>query len=117
MLFQKGGEPVSMEQRVVSVRTFGDTAVVSGTYIMKWRVNGSGARRARHLHACVQPVADALGVRECAADGGGGSGAGQAEDRTKKSNAPEPFHIPLLYQGAQPSQSATGQNTSTPAPN
>jgi len=25
MLFQKGDEPVSMEQRVVSVRTFGDT--------------------------------------------------------------------------------------------
>ena len=28
-LFDKGDEPISLEQRVVSVRTFGDTAVVS----------------------------------------------------------------------------------------
>jgi hypothetical protein len=36
---------------------------------------------------------------------------------SKKSDAPEPFHIPLLYQGAQPSQSAAGQNPNTPPPN
>jgi hypothetical protein len=42
-LFQSGAHPVSMEQRVVSVRLFGDTAVVSGTYIMKW--DNSGALR------------------------------------------------------------------------
>ena len=40
-LFQKGDVPVSMLQRVVSVREFGDTAIVSGTYIIKWRTNGS----------------------------------------------------------------------------
>lgn len=39
-LFQAGAHPVSMEQRVVSVRLFGDTAVVSGTYVMKWDDSG-----------------------------------------------------------------------------
>jgi hypothetical protein len=36
---------------------------------------------------------------------------------SKKSDAPEPFHIPLLYQGATPSQSVAGQSASTPPPN
>jgi ketosteroid isomerase-like protein len=117
MLFQKGGEPVSMEQRVVSVRTFGDTAVVSGTYIIKWRVNSSMREergifthvynRSRMHWACVN--AQRTAVVELV--------PGKQKTAAKKSNAPEPFHIPLLYQGAQPSQSATGQNTSTAAPN
>ena len=116
MLFQKGDEPVSMEQRVVSVRTFGDTALVSGTYIVKWRTNGSVKEergifthvynRSRMHWACVNAqrtaVVDLMPGKQKA---------------SKKSNAPEPFHIPLLYQGAQPSQSAAGQSASTPAPN
>jgi ketosteroid isomerase-like protein len=117
MLFQKGGEPVSMEQRVVSVRTFGDTALVSGTYIVKWRVNGNMREergifthvynRSRMHWACVN--AQRTAVVDLV--------PGKQKTAAKKSNAPEPFHIPLLYQGAQPSQTATGQNASTPAPN
>jgi ketosteroid isomerase-like protein len=117
MLFQKGGEPVSMEQRVVSVRTFGDTALVSGTYIVKWRTNGSVREergifthvynRSRMHWACVNAqrtaVVDLM--------------PGKQKASTKKSNAPEPFHIPLLYEGAQPSQAATGQSARAPAPN
>ena len=39
--FQKNGSrPFSMEQKVASVRVFGDTAIVSGTYEMKIAVNG-----------------------------------------------------------------------------
>ncbi|HTD55237.1 MAG TPA: nuclear transport factor 2 family protein, partial [Silvibacterium sp.] len=40
-LYEKSGSQlVSMEQRVVNVRTFEDTAVVDGTYIIKWKING-----------------------------------------------------------------------------
>ncbi len=116
-LFQKGDGPVSLQQRVVSVRLFGDTAVVSGTYIVKWRANGSVREergifthiynRARNHWACVN--AQRTAVVDLA--------PGKQKASQKKSEASEPFHIPLLYQGAQPSQSASGQNSSTQPPN
>ena len=40
MLFGKNTEPLSLDQRVSNVRTFGDLAVVIGTYGEKRRVNG-----------------------------------------------------------------------------
>lgn len=106
LLFQKSEDPVSMEQRVVSVRTFGDTALVSGTYIVRFRTS-SGTReergifthvynRARNHWACVNAqrtaVVDLVPGKQKAAQ--------------KKSEAAEPFHIPLFYKGAQPSQTA-----------
>jgi ketosteroid isomerase-like protein len=115
-LFQKGDVPVSMLQRVVSVREFGDTAIVSGTYIIKWRTNGSLKEergifthiynRSRMHWACVN--AQRTAVVELVPG---------RQKASKKSDAPEPFHIPLLYQGATPSQSVAGQSASTPPPN
>ncbi|HVT96985.1 MAG TPA: nuclear transport factor 2 family protein [Acidobacteriaceae bacterium] len=108
-LFDKGGpEPVSMEQRVVSVREFGDTAIVSGTYIVKNRANGSTKeergifthiynRTQRHW-ACVN--AQRTAVMELAAN--------KQKATQKKSQADEPFHIPFFHKGEQPSQTATG---------
>jgi ketosteroid isomerase-like protein len=117
MLFEKGDVPVSMQQRVVSVRVFGDTAVVSGTYITKWRANGSVREergifthvynRAHNHWACVN--AQRTAVVELT--------PGNKKTAQKKSDAAEPFHIPLLYQGAPPAQSVTGQNASAPPPN
>jgi ketosteroid isomerase-like protein len=112
-LFQKGDVPVSMLQRVVSVREFGDTAIVSGTYIIKWRTNGSLKEergifthiynRSRMHWACVN--AQRTAVVELAPG---------KQKASKKSDASEPFHIPLLYQGATGSQSVAGQNTAPP---
>ena len=116
MLFQKGEEPVSVQQRVVSVRLFGDTAVVAGTYIVRSRTNGNIREergifthvynRSRMRWACVNSQ------RTAVVDLTPGKQKAQ-----KKTDAPEPFHIPLLYQGAEPAQAARGQNTSTPPPN
>jgi ketosteroid isomerase-like protein len=39
MLFHKGTEPLSLDQHVVSVQTFGNLAVVIGTYVEQLRVN------------------------------------------------------------------------------
>lgn len=45
-LFAKdSGRPYSLEQKVVSVRSFGDTAIVSGTYLSKLRVEGVPTER------------------------------------------------------------------------
>jgi hypothetical protein len=116
-LFDRGAEPVSMQQRVVTVREFGDTAIVSGTYIVKSRANG-GVKEERgiftHVYnrsqrhwACVN--AQRTAVVDLA--------PAKSQKASKKSDAPEPFHIPLLFKGAEPAQSATGQTASTPAPN
>jgi ketosteroid isomerase-like protein len=35
-LFLKNSEPVSLQQKVVSVRFVGDVAIVNGTYVMTW---------------------------------------------------------------------------------
>jgi len=106
-LFDKDTEPISMEQRVVSVREFGDTAIVSGTYIVKYRA-GSGVKEERgiftHIYnrsmrhwTCVN--AQRTAVVELAANK-------PKSSTQKKSDAEEPFHIPFFHKGAQPSQTA-----------
>jgi hypothetical protein len=40
MLFVKGGEPLSLDQRVLNVRIFGNLAVVVGTYSELRRIHG-----------------------------------------------------------------------------
>jgi hypothetical protein len=45
MLFQKGTEPLLLDQRVVSAQTFGDLAVVIGTYVEQLRGRGKPVQR------------------------------------------------------------------------
>lgn len=109
-LFQKDGDqPISMEQRVVSVRTFGDTALVSGTYIVKVKSNGNVREergifthvyeRARNHWACVNAQRTAVADL-----------TPQGKPKTQpKSNASLPFHIPLFHKGAESTQAADAQ--------
>jgi hypothetical protein len=116
LLYEKSGaQPVSMEQRVVNVRTIEDTAIVDGTYVQKWKVNGvvheergiftHVYQHARGNWACVHsqrtPVVE------------------KADEKTvkqaKKSNADLPFHVPLLFKGKDSSQ-PTPASANQPAP-
>jgi ketosteroid isomerase-like protein len=45
MLFQKGAEPLSLDQRVVNVQSFGDIAIVIGSYVEQLSVNEKLVRR------------------------------------------------------------------------
>lgn len=110
-LFEKGNvQAVSLEQRVVSVRTFGDTAVVSGTYIAKSKDNGNlheergifthVYERARNHWACVN--AQRTAVLDLT----------PGKTKAQKSDAPLPFHIPLFHRGADSTQAAA---TAAPA--
>ncbi|MFP5229719.1 MAG: nuclear transport factor 2 family protein [Acidobacteriota bacterium] len=108
-LLDKGTGLVSMQQRVVSVREFGDTAIVSGTYIVKRRASGGVKEergifthvynRAQRHWACVN--AQRTAVVELAAN------KQQKAAVQKKSDAAEPFHIPFFHKGAEPSETAT----------
>lgn len=112
-LFDKGTLPVSMLQRVVSVRMFGDMALVSGTYDLTWGTKGRDREergiythvytRAQDRWECVNaqrtPVVDVKPGRES-----------RAKEKQKTSSAEEPFHIPFLHKGAKstdPSPSST----------
>jgi len=104
-LFEKGGpQLVSMEQRVVNVRTFEDTALVDGTYIIKWKNNGVVReergifthvyQHARSNWICVHSQRTAVVEKTDE----------KQKTASKKTNAQLPFHIPLVYQGKQSTQ-------------
>jgi hypothetical protein len=117
LLFEKSGpQPISMEQRVVNVRTFEDMAVVDGTYITKWKINGQVReergifthvyQHARGNWVCVHAQRTAVVEK----------GADQKQKSSgKKSSAELPFHVPLIYQGQQSTQPAPAPGSS-PAP-
>ena len=116
LLFESSGpQPVSMEQRVVNVRTIEDISVVDGTYIQKWKVNGVNHEErgifthvfehARGSWVCVHSQRTA--VVEQANE--------KTKKQTKKSNADLPFHVPLLFKGKDSSQPAPAPG-SEPAP-
>jgi hypothetical protein len=116
-LFEKSGpQPVSMEQRVVNVRTFEDMALVDGTYIIKWKIDGQLReergifthvyQHVRNNWVCVH--AQRTAVVEKGADQ-------KTKSASKKTNAELPFHIPLVYQGKQSTQPPPAPG-SDPAP-
>jgi hypothetical protein len=116
LLYEKlGPQPVSMEQRVVNVRTVEDVAVVDGTYIQKWKVNGviheergiftHVYQHARGSWVCVHSQRTAV-VEQ---------GSEKTTKPAKKSNADLPFHIPLVFKGKDSSQPAPAPG-SNPAP-
>ena len=116
-LYEKSGSQlVSMEQRVVNVRTFEDTAVVDGTYIIKWKINGQIEeergifthvfQHARGNWVCVHAQRTAVVEK-----------VDQKQKTTaKKSNAELPFHIPLIHEGAQSKQPPPAPGADPPSP-
>jgi ketosteroid isomerase-like protein len=113
LLFQKSAEPISMEQRVASVRTFGDTAIVSGTYIARHKLNGDTREdrgifthvyaRARGKWLCVNAQRTTVIEQSTA----------KPKAEAKKSDSALPFHIPLFHKGDEPAQPPSA---SSPAP-
>ena len=111
LLFQKTIDPLTMEQRVISVRMLGDVAVVNGTYITRRR-NGSESveergifthvfQRVRSNWLCINSQRTIV-VEDASAK----------QKVSKKSNAEMPFHLPFLYKGAD----STKQQQQQPPP-
>lgn len=116
-LYEKGGpQLVSMEQRVVNVRTFEDTSVVDGTYIIKWKINGQVQeergifthifQHARGNWVCVHAQRTAVVEKVDQ----------KQKTASKKSTAELPFHIPLIHEGAQSSQPPPAPGADPPSP-
>ena len=124
-LYEKSGpQPVSMEQRVVNVRTVEDVTIVDGTYIQKTKLNGVlHEERGIFTHVfqhnrgnwvCIH--AQRTAVVEKGPDKKTKAPAQTADAQpAKKSSAELPFHIPLLFKGKDSSQPAPAPG-STPPP-
>jgi len=117
LLYEKSGpQLVSMEQRVVNVRTFEDMAVVDGTYIIKWKISSQVHeergifthvfQHARGTWVCVHSQRTAVLEKEDQ----------KQKSAAKKSTAELPFHIPLIHQGAQPAQPPPAPGADPPSP-
>jgi ketosteroid isomerase-like protein len=116
-MFDKGTYAISMEQRVVSVRMFGDTAVVSGTYQIKWRTDGPDREERgifTHVYAQAQDRWECVNAQRTAVVDTAPNAAKKKKSKNSKSNAAEPFHIPLFYKGAKSTQPNSSQNASSP---
>jgi ketosteroid isomerase-like protein len=112
-MFDKGvPQPLSMLQRVVSVRLFGDTALVSGTYEVKWRSDGPDREERgifTHVYTRTQDRWECVNAQRTAVVDPAPETAKRKKAKDKKSTAAEPFHIPLFYKGAKSTQSAENQ--------
>ncbi len=115
-LFDKAqSQLLSMEQRVVSVRHVGDTALVQGTYILKRRASGNVVEergifthvfeRTRSSWICVNSQ-HTLVLEESDAK----------PKSTARSSAELPFHVPFLHKGAESTAPAKAQQQAEPAP-
>ncbi len=102
-----GGQPepvLSVEQKVVNVRSFGEVAVVEGTYMLRLkeapRIRDERGvfthvwQKGRGTWSCVSAQ------RTAVVDQLEGGRKGSTVDPEKKSSAALPFHIPLVYKGA-----------------
>ncbi len=116
MLYERSiPQPLSMEQRVVNVRTLEDVAVVDGTYILKAKLNGVTHeergifthvyQHARGTWVCVHAQRTVV-VEQ--------SDQKAQKTTAKKSNAELPFHIPLLHKGADSTQPAPAPSGNQP---
>ena len=115
-------EPLlSVEQKVVNVRVVSDVAVVEGTYVLRLKEDQRTRdergifthvyQRSRNSWSCVS--AQRTAVVDELEGGKGKASAGSATE--KKSNAALPFHIPLLYKGAE-AKTPVPTPTTTPNP-
>jgi ketosteroid isomerase-like protein len=118
-LFVAGAVPVSLTQKVIGARIYGDIAVVNGTYVMQWK--GSGEKVAEkgvftHVFHRTQGGAwQCINSQRTVV-------VNEAEQRKRaaapktKSNAELPLHIPLVYKGPQSTDPAPPSGVPLPPP-
>ena len=100
-------EPLlSIEQKVVNVRTLGDLAIVQGTYMLRWRERSNVTRDERGIYTHVYERERDHWVavnaqRTAVVDAVEGGKKKAKADSGKKPASDLPFHIPLLSHGGQ----------------
>ena len=117
LFLKETGSPALLKQKVVTVRMFGDMAIVNGTYTMQKHDNGALVeergvfshvfQRVRTAWQCVNSQRTAV-VEE-----------NLTKPKSKKNNtspAELPMHVPLIYPGADPAPPPATTPAAQPAP-
>lgn len=115
LFLKEGNAPQKFEQKVVTVRMYGDISLVNGTYTLQKRENGAEVeergvfthvfQRVRTNWQCINSQRTIV-VEE---------NLTKPKAAKKSSPAELPMHVPLVYKGADPAPPATAPQ-STPAP-
>jgi hypothetical protein len=117
LLFAKGGEPDSLEQKVISVRFVGDVAIVNGTYVMSWKGEKAPTLEKgifSHVFEHVRTTWLCLNSqRTVVAEETKGAAK---EPKAKHSDAALPMHVPLVYKGPGSTQPAPLPGSGAPPP-
>ncbi len=125
-LYVKDELPLSMSQKVITVRTMGDGfALVNGTYTLRWpEPSGSPTPGTVDEKGIFTQVFQSVNGRWiCVSSQRTVVAEQMPQAKTKtaaprtKSNAAEPFHIPLIYKGAQSTQPAPASGSQPAPPN
>jgi hypothetical protein len=119
-LYTKGALPLSVAQKVITVRTLNEGYVlVNGTYSMRWP-NGNSADTIDEKGVFTQIFQAVNGRWMCVSSQRTVVADQMPQTKVKaaapraKSNAAEPFHVPLFYKGAQPAQPPASPNQPQP---
>ena len=119
-LYAKGALPLSVAQKVITVRTLNDGYVlVNGTYSMRWP-DGNSADTIDEKGVFTQIFQAVNGRWMCVSSQRTVVADQMPQTKVKaaapraKSSAAEPFHVPLFYKGAQPAQPPASPNQPQP---
>ena len=126
-LFVKEALPASMKQTVIDVRSPAENLrVVNGTYVMHWVLlpgsNGTQNLDEKGVFTHVFQLVNGRWVcvnsqRTVVSEQQPQQARARSAAPGSKSNAAEPFHIPLVYKGAQSTQAAPATGNQPPTPN
>jgi hypothetical protein len=112
-------EPLSLEQKVISVRTVGEITIVNGTYVKHWKLDkGPVDERGIYSHVFLRGRAGwlCLNSQQTVVSESGPETAAKAaaKPKAKSSDASLPFHIPLIYKGPSSTQPSPAPGTNEP---
>jgi hypothetical protein len=125
-LFSKDTLPLSMTQKVITVRTLADGIVlVSGTYTLRWPESSGSSTQATidekgiftHVFQAVNGHWICVNSQRTVVAEQMPQAKIKASAPKTKSNAAEPFHIPLVYKGAQSTQPPPAPGSQPAPPN
>jgi ketosteroid isomerase-like protein len=116
-LFVKNSGPLSLEQKVVSVRFVGEVAIVNGTYVMTWKgEKGPIVEKGifSHVFEHVRNTWLCLNSQRTVVTEETKGAAAREKPKLKPSDAELPMHVPLVYKGPESTQPPPAPGSNQP---
>lgn len=116
-LFVKNDSPLSIEQKVISVRFVDKVAIVNGTYVRHWKLE-KGPLEEKGVFSQVFEHTGAgwlcLNSQQTVVAESAKAKVAEGKSKPKTSGAPLPLHVPLVYKGPESTQAPPAPGTGSP---